>query len=588
MISSFPFCFIKQTPRGIIIHANAYCEGYSVVHWQKQGDTTHLHSYALSGEEEELTGFDEGPGTYDFWLSASYTRTTSKVSQFITLESARSALVRVSNYIKTPVDGNFIEDEVQATIKSLPVSPTSYASCLFDRLYAIKNPLVNEKRSYAQLISIFERNYNVITNQMNKDIMGGFSIDYEEQTIDLTKTFADSVELYVYTSGCEEFVKQIKADRLAPTRLNFMQNQVYLIRIYSGVDLLCQLIHCQLDDGLQAYLRENKLESQTQSDDIMISDSVIKHANIELSEEELQDIKEERAGEPLDVIIPRPQVTLSDNLIILNIEEYPLLKAMNKTFNVSYRERDLIGDETFDSTITIPSDRFNMLAKENCLETEVIFYIQDSNGNKISRTQCLSIEGDKSEYVEKIRRIELMEYIESLSKAISKRSDLIDTMPVVNNAFSAVYADIDTNVDNVVWRLLCRIVMVDGLPTKRNKLMFFIISHWFDRFNYDTTFFNGYIWEDVNTGRLSWPTRKKPYTLVTATFNAGDEDVHFTYHQGTEKESADAYINMNDFYIMFAIDNENYHKSGFVFASTVLNRNCQWTNLLPYGIKPLE
>ena len=99
---------------------------------------------------------------------------------------------------------------------------------------------------------------------------------------------------------------------------------------------------------------------------------------------------------------------------MISIEDYDLLKTIGHTFYIGIKEQDTLFIDYLDNYVDINNKTITFNCNKYFLNGEMLFFIEDYNGNIISELTRFSFGNDYNNYYNKVLKIKSNMYFKRL------------------------------------------------------------------------------------------------------------------------------------------------------------------------------
>lgn len=570
-----PLSFIKQTNNSITVHNNAYNLGYKTL-------TYYAHKFPEASSSikfennPDITIFNLDKKNYIFRLENNDGKQYS-FSFFLNGENQTIMIKRLLNYIKNPVDEKIITKLLEMN-KSRLFYYDSITEGYARKFSEIKDPSESEMQCFYQILYATERLENITAIKEN---ILDITIEYGPILKLNTGAYVTSLDIF---KGYKQknLYRKISVSPYEDIQLILPENDIYYIELCHDTEILGRLVYYSFPETILAWLYENQLLTSQQIDRTIINDIMLKYDDIDFTDEEKEKLIDEKNAFIKNWMV-RPPIIMGHDpndeaTIRISIPDYQLLKSLNKDFYLSASDSDIFMEFSCYPWIKIENDIVEFSMNIPNVSNDVVFFIQDAEGNLVSNFTRYYLDSDS--YETKKRQLERYEYASSLQKWIDYvfpsnslrehlKSDIKNTLQTSNG-----YA-----ID-VLMQILAMLTKDNTYVSICNDVIRCLINHWFDEFDVISNFYNSnnILTYYTATDTMVFPAKKPGYAMVIHAWNLNDEKIETTYISCLNEEATHVNIAKKDYCIIYMIDSETYQKTGYVFISNIIGEYCMTSN----------
>lgn len=567
--SSCPILFLCQNEFGVTLKVNGFNIGYDTLVFYKKGNTKNKKNINLVSEDLTIKSkeFSSGKGEYCFFLKKDDEIYTPIYTTYIFCEKKDHDFKKIIESIVKPEDANYMLKK----LKSISSSVTTYTESLVQIYQNLENKQDYEIKSFCQLINAAERYENAMRLFMNKNSVGNTIIKYDGKFKIHPSNIITDIKIYSIKNGM----------RTPCTDFSF--DSFYIIDLMSQGEIILELIHYEPDKEGCKYLWSVAKENIEFIKQINKNSFSIGHTDIDLKEEDIERIVQEKKKENRDAFMPHLIVKQSmyhDAVIDIEIPEYKLLKAMKKNFYISIREPDQFLDKTFSKRYKITAEKMTLNARAELLAGEIILFIEDENRIIVSPFSRLDLGdmvqyGEMKEYVTKKNAYQTEEYVNEYIEHL--RSSLKDGefLSNLSNVLREQLHDSDISPEKFFYGMLIKAATSTSLVKYSDNLVFFTATEWINQHNIDDKFFKKKPRFINARDVFMFPASDDPYVLIVEKItieNNLEPSIEKTYYESFSSKGIGINVAKGDMFFMYAIDVKTYKRSGFILVNNIGKR----------------
>jgi hypothetical protein len=562
-------CPIRQYNDKLILQCNSYKKGHTHLVWYNIADSENIKESEILSPVVTVTGLDEGE--YAF-----YTRNeeSASVRTYIQIlkETAEEAVERIEQYVDNI--NHYHKDALELLRERLKDDPDSRPISLLIALYRalVEAQNTDRKKAYFQLIAIAQYCDNSRSLHMNKDNEAPVYIKNDSQASIEVGSMVTKIIVHKIVGSKKGYYAAIQTAFNPSHSLQLADNGEYVIEAYTENDLVGVYVHFSGNDATKQWIWESQCATENKTTDAKEQLLELPASFSFFAEEEQQRILIERAKNPFDELIARPQVTITKNSVDVVIENSELLGALGNFYIVA-KEPDQLFTNGFDRVEKVAGSTATFKKAKHLLSDveDYYFYIQDESKRLVSKLELLSLAGaDYEEYKENLRQLELYDYNKRLAPLIDYR------IPAANEAvkvlMEAAKNDSDVNTSNVYKYLIGQLNTNKHLAyfnAAVNAIMEDRISHGL----FTQSFFSKGIKLERAVDKLIFPPKDSKYVLQVDKISINSNEVVTEYYE-SGLGAIEVQARGADYFIYQAIDKQSYRRSGYVFINTAKYSSC--------------
>ena len=296
--------------------------------------------------------------------------------------------------------------------------------------------------------------------------------------------------------------------------------------------------------------------------------------DIILTEQEKQYFIEEMSKNPTYPLVIRPEINdIGNNNIMISVEDYDLLKTIGHTFYIGIKEQDTLFIDYLDNYVDINNKTITFNCNKYFLNGEMLFFIEDYNGNIISELTRFSFDNDYNDYYNKVLKIKSNMYFKRLLSFVQNKNIIYKNF--INSSIELILSNVTNH--NYLWKSLIEFILLHGTPEiNKNEIIELILEDFINNSIYDNSFYNEPIIYYRSTDTLVFPPSKKNnsgYTLIISTLKKSSNSIETEYIQ-SYNGAIDYSIKPKGQYIFYAIDNDTYKFSGITYINNINGEQC--------------
>ena len=258
---------------------------------------------------------------------------------------------------------------------------------------------------------------------------------------------------------------------------------------------------------------------------------------------------------------------------MISIEDYDLLKTIGHTFYIGIKEQDTLFIDYLDNYVDINNKTITFNCNKYFLNGEMLFFIEDYNGNIISELTRFSFDNDYNNYYNKVLKIKSNMYFKRLLSFVQNKNIIYKNF--INSSIELILSNVTNH--NYLWKSLIEFILLHGTPEiNKNEMIEMVLEDFINNSTYDNSFYNEPIVYYRSTDTLVFPPSKKNnsgYTLVISTLKKSSNSIE-TKYMSSCNASIDYSIKAKGQYIFYAIDNDTYKLSGITYINNINGEQC--------------
>lgn len=561
-------CPIRQYDDKLILQCNSLRRGHTHLVWYNMSDTENKKESEILASVVTVTGLEEGE--YAFYTRDDESTSIRTYIQILK-ETSNEAIKRIEQYIDSITQDH--RDALELLGKRLTATPSLRPMDALIAMYrALESPSSAEQKAYFQLITISQYCDNNRTINMNKDNEAPVYVKNNPQASIEVGSMVTKVIVHKVIGGKKEYHATIGTEFESSYDLLLPDNNEYVIDAYAGSDLVGVYMHFSGDSVTKKWLWEDQCSSTNKMTDIKEQLLELPASLLSFTEEEQQRLLIERAKNPFDELVARPQLTIDKNKIDIVISNPELLNLLGN-FYVVAKEPDQLFVNGFDRVEAIKGHAVTMNKAKHLLSNaeDYYFYIQDESKRLVSKLELLSLSGiDYDEYKENCRQLELYNYTKRLIPLIDYR--IPAASEAVKELLEAAKDNLDINTANVYKYLIGNLAANKHL-SYLNGAVNAIMEDRISNSSFSQSFFQNGIKLENAIDELVFPPKDSQYILIVDSFNINSSDIN-TYYYESGLGAIEVQSRGADCFIYQAIDKQSYRRSGYVFINTSKYSSC--------------
>lgn len=558
------------------MHVNSFRYGHDVLKWRLRGNESDVYSMKLKDSMVTLTTIKKH-GVYEFWTENA-DESSAKVQIFMRLDTPNEIVDKIVDYAELSLDAKWQQDIVLYAKHAFADNPEKpFVEHLKTLMNGTKDLQKYETDFYFALIHMAERYVNALNITMNgwhgarpSLIYGGqFELKMQQQTSEMrVYEVEESQKKYLY-------VKHIDINP-EPELVMLNASEDTLIQVipiaFNGKDWLNVFYHYQFNEDYSAQLWKKACTETDKIEQVMLNDAELSTLKTTLSDDEKKNWKLEQAKNPYDYIFSRPVILSADHetYITVAIPDYDFMVETGENFYLSIREEDLLFREDFDYLVPITGPIIQVDRGAKNIDGNVFFYIQAKDGKIVSRVTRYDFTNEEMNYYKEDVRLAYFElYERQLCNMV--RYYVPSAEIYIKDTLARFRTMSDVDIDCIFQYLFTEIPRSYKDKETIDKLMFVILEDWNSHFNVNSDFFGEQIKYSYAKDVFYFPPESESckYLLCIGTVSydgAEFKPVMKYYH--SKPETIDIPFRTSHYYFMYAINLENFHRSGFFFIDT--------------------
>lgn len=582
-----PLTFIRQTNTSLRIHNNMYNLGYkNITYCPAKYPKKKLTRIFTNDVTMDMTGLNEK--IYDFSLSNN--DGNSYNTQFFTNgESKTMVIKRLLSYIRNPIDEEIVQKNIEANrnkIYSFDSITESYAA----RYKSIKDPSETEEKAFYQILYASERMENIVMMKQNPVIS---DIVLEYGPIFKINVGANITSLDIFkVFDTNKFLKKIKVSPFEDVDLILPEDEMYYIDLCHDAEIIGRLVYYRFSDSIAKWIYDNQSEIDSSIDRTIINDAMLKYGNIDFSDDEKEQLIEEKNAYVKEWIVRPPVIighTANEEFILrLQIPDYKFLQHFDKKFYLSASDSDVFMEFSCYPWIEITKEIIEFNLNISGISNDIVFFIQDEDGTIISNYTRYN--AGYEDYEQKKKDLQRLEYVDSLQKWLSLAITDKTLLEKINSEIKNMGQNSSLSFNDVLYNTLLKITQDNIYAKIRDNLVTATLNHWFDDFNIIKNFYPGQntVTYYTSTQKMEFGPKTSKYVITVLSWDFGDDEI-FTYHySGSDKESVSINVSAADFIVIYMTDTETYKKSGYIYISNIIGDNCMTSNRFKIEVNSID
>lgn len=564
-------CFLEQNTNSLSLYINSYMQGHSILRYRVKDNDKYTfipiesplvtisnldqENYYLFSTAKDLDSFNE-----------------DEYQIYFLFENINDAVDKILNNISFIKSYNILEDIRTFLYKELSIDSKQQISYLIYKYFIeIKDIQPNEIDTIYNILMVVQKYDNNKNIFWNKNISENFSIDYYGSGALNTDGLISKIVIKDYFGN---FVKTIYTEGHYYIDLSINKAGYYYIYVYENNNLINKLTFIQFNDNIKAKIWKNKINNNEYISLLNEQYNITYFEDIILTEQEKQYFVEEMSKNPTYPLVVRPEINdIGNNNIMISIEDYNLLKTIGHTFYIGIKEQDALFIDYLDNYVDINNKTIIFNCNKYFLNGEMLFFIEDYNGNIISELTRFSFDNDYNDYYNKVLKIKSNMYFKRLLSFVQNKNIVYKNF--INSSIELILSNVTNH--NYLWKSLIEFILLHGTPEiNKNEIIEIILEDFINNSIYDNSFYNEPIVYYRSTDTLVFPPSKKNnsgYTLVISTLKKSSNSIE-TKYMSSCNASINYSIKAKGQYIFYAIDNDTYKLSGITYVNNISGEQC--------------
>jgi hypothetical protein len=491
---------------------------------------------------------------------------------YFLFENINDTVDKILNNISFIKSYDILEDIRTFLYKELSINPKQQISYLIYKYFIeIKDIQPNEIDTIYNILMVVQKYDNNKNIFWNKNISENFSIDYYGSGALNTNGLISKIVIKDYFGN---FIKTIYTEGHYYIDLSINKAGYYYIYVYENNNLINKLTFIQFNDNIKAKIWKNKINNNEYISLLNEQYNITYFEDIILTEQEKQYFIEEMSKNPTYPLVIRPEINdIGNNNIMISIEDYDLLKTIGHTFYIGIKEQDTLFIDYLDNYVDINNKTITFNCNKYFLNGEMLFFIEDYNGNIISELTRFSFDNDYNNYYNKVLKIKSNMYFKRLLSFVQNKNIIYKNF--INSSIELILSNATNH--NYLWKSLIEFILLHGTPEiNKNEMIEMVLEDFINNSIYDNSFYNEPIVYYRSTDTLVFPPSKKNnsgYTLVISTLKKSSNSIE-TKYMSSCNASIDYSIKPKGQYIFYAIDNDTYKFSGITYINNINGEQC--------------
>lgn len=564
-------CFLEQNTNSLSLYINSYMQGHSILRYRIKDNDRYTfipiksplvtisnldqENYYLFSTAKDLDSFNE-----------------DEYQIYFLFENINDTVDKILNNISFIKSYDILEDIRTFLYKELSINPKQQISYLIYKYFIeIKDIQPNEIDTIYNILMVVQKYDNNKNIFWNKNISENFSIDYYGSGALNTNGLISKIVIKDYFGN---FIKTIYTEGHYYIDLSINKAGYYYIYVYENNNLINKLTFIQFNDNIKAKIWKNKINNNEYISLLNEQYNITYFEDIILTEQEKQYFIEEMSKNPTYPLVIRPEINdIGNNNIMISIEDYDLLKTIGHTFYIGIKEQDTLFIDYLDNYVDINNKTITFNCNKYFLNGEMLFFIEDYNGNIISELTRFSFDNDYNNYYNKVLKIKSNMYFKRLLSFVQNKNIIYKNF--INSSIELILSNATNH--NYLWKSLIEFILLHGTPEiNKNEMIELILEDFINNSIYDNSFYNEPIIYYRSTDTLVFPPSKKNnsgYTLVISTLKKSSNSIE-TKYMSSCNASIDYSIKAKGQYIFYAIDNDTYKLSGITYINNINGEQC--------------
>lgn len=564
-------CFLEQNTNSLSLYINSYMQGHSILRYRIKDNDRYTfipiksplvtisnldqENYYLFSTAKDLDSFNE-----------------DEYQIYFLFENINDTVDKILNNISFIKSYDILEDIRTFLYKELSINPKQQISYLIYKYFIeIKDIQPNEIDTIYNILMVVQKYDNNKNIFWNKNISENFSIDYYGSGALNTNGLISKIVIKDYFGN---FIKTIYTEGHYYIDLSINKAGYYYIYVYENNNLINKLTFIQFNDNIKAKIWKNKINNNEYISLLNEQYNITYFEDIILTEQEKQYFIEEMSKNPTYPLVIRPEINdIGNNNIMISIEDYDLLKTIGHTFYIGIKEQDTLFIDYLDNYVDINNKTITFNCNKYFLNGEMLFFIEDYNGNIISELTRFSFDNDYNNYYNKVLKIKSNMYFKRLLSFVQNKNIIYKNF--INSSIELILSNATNH--NYLWKSLIEFILLHGTPEiNKNEMIEMVLEDFINNSIYDNSFYNEPIVYYRSTDTLVFPPSKKNnsgYTLVISTLKKSSNSIE-TKYMSSCNASIDYSIKPKGQYIFYAIDNDTYKFSGITYINNINGEQC--------------
>lgn len=564
-------CFLEQNTNSLSLYINSYMQGHSILRYRIKDNDRYTfipiksplvtisnldqENYYLFSTAKDLDSFNE-----------------DEYQIYFLFENINDTVDKILNNISFIKSYDILEDIRTFLYKELSINPKQQISYLIYKYFIeTKDIQPNEIDTIYNILMVVQKYDNNKNIFWNKNISENFSIDYYGSGALNTNGLISKIVIKDYFGN---FIKTIYTEGHYYIDLSINKAGYYYIYVYENNNLINKLTFIQFNDNIKAKIWKNKINNNEYISLLNEQYNITYFEDIILTEQEKQYFIEEMSKNPTYPLVIRPEINdIGNNNIMISIEDYDLLKTIGHTFYIGIKEQDTLFIDYLDNYVDINNKTITFNCNKYFLNGEMLFFIEDYNGNIISELTRFSFDNDYNNYYNKVLKIKSNMYFKRLLSFVQNKNIIYKNF--INSSIELILSNATNH--NYLWKSLIEFILLHGTPEiNKNEMIEMVLEDFINNSIYDNSFYNEPIVYYRSTDTLVFPPSKKNnsgYTLVISTLKKSSNSIE-TKYMSSCNASIDYSIKPKGQYIFYAIDNDTYKFSGITYINNINGEQC--------------
>ena len=564
-------CFLEQNTNSLSLYINSYMQGHSILRYRVKDNDKYTfipiesplvtisnldqENYYLFSTAKDIDSFNE-----------------DEYQIYFLFENINDTVDKILNNISFIKSYDILEDIRTFLYKELSIDPKQQISYLIYKYFIeIKDIQPNEIDTIYNILMVVQKYDNNKNIFWNKNISENFSIDYHGSGALNTNGLISKIVIKDYFGN---FIKTIYTEGHYYIDLSINKAGYYYIYVYENNNLINKLTFIQFNDNIKAKIWKNKINNNEYISLLNEQYNITYFENIILTEQEKQYFIEEMSKNPTYPLVIRPEINdIGNNNIMISIEDYDLLKTIGHTFYIGIKEQDTLFIDYLDNYVDINNKTITFNCNKYFLNGEMLFFIEDYNGNIISELTRFSFDNDYNNYYNKVLKIKSNMYFKRLLSFVQNKNIIYKNF--INSSIELILSNATNH--NYLWKSLIEFILLHGTPEiNKNEMIEMVLEDFINNSIYDNSFYNEPIVYYRSTDTLVFPPSKKNnsgYTLIISTLKKSSNSIETEYIP-SYNGAIDYSIKPKGQYIFYAIDNDTYKFSGITYINNINGEQC--------------
>ena len=570
-----PVTVLRQYDTKMKLRLNRKEDGISRIAWYTPTSTSASFTRPARAVTT-INGFEEG--FYSVYTGGLQYRTVPMDIYFQVLSPERRISLLWDK--AAPEDTKYSQFLKEKLLSSLTEDPSqTILQLLYEEYSSIQDRESFEEDLFYLLASTQEQYENLRIGSLNRNGYGFCKLLYHVIPQIIAPSAIDCIIVHKITPARQRiFHKKTVPKSTRDYNLYLVPDTFYEVELWSGSELSVIFQHWHPQEKYLSQLYETEVSREQELSDTHADEFLIP-ADSGFTEQERSWYLEERAMLKGNPIFSRPEVTeTSSRVNYVRIRDLDLAAAARRFFFLGGKDAEFLTEDITNAfalvkaTDLVKTINVKFDVSRSIIDNMAVLYIEDRNGNLVSRPVRCYLDDDPasnlSEYREKVRNLEVRTYTQRLLRYLGELFP--QHYSVLNEIMLRITDNYNVTMDNVLTYILVQIET--QLQDFSDEIVFAILKDWFVNSYYDIGFFpsGSFIWSPY-LHRVSAEAQEEgfsPYILCTIYLPLGGKSCTIRY-QHSGRSAIDEFCTKSGKYITYAISEDDYRYSGFIYVNTV-------------------